>query len=108
MATKNLSKSQSAAPQKSKNFEISEAVDKLVTINLHLSGIDSLLANLEEGDNWAHAISYCIQGIKMEIEEVAEDLHKLAKGRMSGRVLPFEITRRTRRPLCERLWRRKR
>ena len=79
-AKRNLSKSQPATPQKPipAAFCISEARDKLQNIERHLEGVDSLLAEIDEGDDWAHTIGYAIEALRGEVKEVREYLGRVS------------------------------
>ncbi len=92
MAKQNLSKSQPATQQNliRADVVIVEARNNLETIQRHLSGLDLLLSELDEGDDWAHAINYGIQAIGTEIGEVIESLGKITMDGKTGAAIGIE------------------
>ena len=51
--------------------------DKLKKIDAGLKAIDSVLALIDEGDDWAHALGFAGQAIRTQVQEVYDQLGRM-------------------------------
>ncbi len=55
---------------------VNEARERLEIVLKHLRSVDLMVANMPETDDWAHAMGFCLQGLKTEVADVHEYLGK--------------------------------
>lgn len=77
---KQQSITKSASQETAKNPAIGKAREDLSQIVRHLGGLESLLAGIEEDDDWAHAVGFALQAVRGEVIGVRDSLMQIEKG----------------------------
>lgn len=96
MAKSSLSKSQPTAPQKPAKtipaaVVLCNADKQLNQIERHLEAVNSVLVLIDEGDDWGHALSFAVQALQTEVQDVRNYLNRMViKGGAGGEALGIE------------------